>query len=179
MQDTSIPASTTIEFRRASNADSAVAQDIVGEALGDYGLGLLLDTSDKDLLDIEAHYEGRGGAFELIHLVEDRDAPTPRPVGVLGWRPGIDGTLELKKVYLRRAARGRGIGRVAVERVIDRARALGSRAIVLETTNAMTGAIRLYTSLGFRRVTGEEAGSFANLSPECEQAFRLDLVRET
>jgi GNAT superfamily N-acetyltransferase len=159
-----------IEFRRATNADCAVAQGIVHEALGDHGLGILLDTSDKDLRDLEGHYDGRGGAFELI-FVAGRD----EPIGVLGWRPGVDGTVELKKVYLRRSARGLGAGRIAVERVIDRARAMGASAVVLETAHAMTDAIRLYTRLGFRPVTGADAAAFAKLGDDCEQAFRLDL----
>ena len=90
-----------LEFRRATNADCATAQAIVREALAEHGLGLLLDTSDKDLLDLESHYDARGGAFELIYA-----APNDEPVGVLGWRPGANRTVELKKVYLRRSARG-------------------------------------------------------------------------
>ena len=159
-----------VEFRRATNADCATAQAIVREALGDHGLGLLLDTSDKDLHDLEAHYDARGGAFELIYAGSGHE-----PVGVLGWRPGVDATLELKKVYLRRTARGLGVGRLAIQRVIDRARELGLQAIVLETAHVMTDAIRLYTRLGFRPVTGEDAAAFAELGPDCEQAFRLDL----
>lgn len=159
-----------VEFRRATNADCAIAQEIVREALGDHGLDILLDTSDKDLRDLEAHYDARGGAFELV-FVAGRD----EPVGVLGWRPGVNGTVELKKVYLRRSARGLGAGRIAVDRVIDRARAMGASAVVLETAHAMTEAIRLYTRLGFRPVTGADAAGFANLGDDCEQAFRLDL----
>ena len=159
-----------IEFRRATNADCAVAQDIVDEALGDHGLGILIETSDKDLLDLEGHYDARGGAFELIFV-----AGREEPIGVLGWRPGMDGTVELKKVYLRRSARGLGVGRVAVDRVIDRARAIGASAVVLETAHVMTDAIRLYTRLGFRPVTGADAAAFTKLGDDCEQAFRLDL----
>src|SRR5512132_1500522 len=111
---------TKLEFRRATNADCVIAQAIVREALADHGLGLLLETSDKDLLDLEAHYDARGGVFELISV-----APNDEPIGVLGWRPGANGTVALKKVYLRRSARGLGVGKVAVQRVIDHARALG------------------------------------------------------
>jgi GNAT superfamily N-acetyltransferase len=160
----------SLEFRRATNADCDIAQDIVREALGEHRLGLLLDTSDKDLRDLEAHYDARGGAFELI-LVAGRD----EPIGVLGWRPGVDGTVELKKVYLRRSARGLGVGGIAVQRVIDRARAMGASAVVLETAHAMTDAIRLYTRLGFRPVAGADAAAFATLGDDCEQAFRFDL----
>jgi GNAT superfamily N-acetyltransferase len=161
---------STVTFRRATNADVAVAQAIVRAALGEYGLDLLLETSDKDLLDLEGHYDAHGGAFELISL-----GSSGEPIGVLGWRPGSAGTMELKKVYLLRSARGHGVGRVAVARVIERARALGLRAVVLETAHAMTDAISLYTRLGFRPVSGEDAAAFANLGDDCEQAFRLDL----
>ena len=161
---------SAVTFRRATNADVAVVQAIVREALGDHGLGLLLETSDKDLLDLEGHYDAHGGALELISL-----GSSGEPIGVLGWRPGVAGTMELKKVYLLRSARGHGVGRIAVERVIDRARALGLRAVVLETAHAMTDAISLYTRLGFRPVSGEDAGAFANLGDDCELAFRLDL----
>lgn len=167
---------TNVQFRRATNADCATAQRIVGDALGEHGMDLLLETSDKDLLDIEAHYDARGGGFEIIELV-DKATDRTMPVGVLGWRPGGKGTLELKKVYLARAARGRQLGRLAVERVIARARAEGYDAVVLETANVLTSAIALYTRLGFRPVSGDDAASFAELSPECEQAFRLDLAR--
>jgi putative acetyltransferase len=167
---TALGVKPAIEFWRATNADCAVAQAIVHEALADHGLGVLLDTSDKDLRDLEAHYDARGGAFELIYL-----AGRDEPIGVLGWRPGVDRTLELKKVYLRSSARGLGVGRIAVQRVIDQARALDLDAVVLETAHAMTDAIRLYTRLGFRPVTGSDAGTFAVLGDDCEQAFRLDL----
>jgi ribosomal protein S18 acetylase RimI-like enzyme len=161
---------STVTFRRATNADVAVAQAIVREALGNHGLDLLLETSDKDLLDLERHYDAHGGAFELISLGSSGD-----PVGVLGWRPGFAGTMEINKVYLLRSARGHGVGRIAVERVIDQARARGLQAVVLETAHAMTDAISLYTRLGFRPVSGEDAAAFANLGDDCEQAFRLDL----
>ena len=160
-----------LEFRRASNADCLAAQDIVREALGDHGLGLLLDTSDKDLRDLEANYDARGGAFELIFI-----AASDEPIGVLGWRPGVDGTVELKKIYLLRSARGLGVGRVAVQRTIDKARELGSNAVVLETAHVMKDAIRLYTRLGFRPVSGTDAAAFETLGQDCEQAFRLDLA---
>jgi putative acetyltransferase len=165
----------SVQFRRATNEDTEIAKRIVGDALGEHGLGLLLDTSDKDLGDLEAHYDARGGGFEIVFLVDDT-THRAMPVGVLGWRPGGAGTLELKKIYLAPEARGRGLGRALAERVIARAREEGYSAVVLETANVLESAIALYTRLGFRPVSGRDAASFADLSPECEQAFRLDLV---
>jgi putative acetyltransferase len=158
-----------IRFRRATNDDREVAQQVVDRALRDYGLHVLLDSSDVDLMDLERHYDARGGCFELIEL----DGET---VGVLGRRRAGDGVVELKKLYLLSTARGRGLGRRAIARVIDEARAAGAAAIVLETSARLTEANGLYTRLGFVPVQGAAAGSFATLSDQCDLAYRLELA---
>jgi len=158
----------SITFRRATNRDRGIALQIVDQALRDYGLYAVPESSDVDLTDLEHHYDARGGCFELIELDE-------QVVGVLGWRPGGDGIVELKKLYLLATARGHGLGRRAVERVIEAARAAGSRAIVLETAAQLTEANRLYTRLGFAPVRGAAAASFATLSDQCDLAYRLEL----
>lgn len=157
-------------FRRASNQDLALVQHIVDEALREHGLGVLLDSSDVDLTDIERHYDQRGGTFEIIET--DGGA-----LGVLGWRPTETGLCELKKLYLVAAARGRGVGRQALERVVAAARALGCLAVVLETARALERANQLYVRFGFTPVQGADAGSFAALSDQCDLAYRFDLTR--
>lgn len=157
-----------VSFRRATAADLAAVHAIVGDALREYGLRLLLESSDVDLTSIERHYDDRGGRLELI------EGRAGEPLGVLGWRPAGD-VAELKKLYLTRAARGRGIGRLAIERAVAFARAGGSRAVVLETSARLGEANRLYVRSGFRPVHGTEAASFATLSDECDLAYRLDL----
>jgi GNAT superfamily N-acetyltransferase len=49
------------------------------------------------------------------------------------------------------AAQGHGVGRLLAQACIDRARATGRSRLVLHTTEAMTGAHRLYRGLGFAR----------------------------
>ncbi len=53
-------------------------------------------------------------------------------------------------------AQGRGIGRRLVQECIDRATAVGKARIVLHTTEAMTAAQSLYSSLGFERAPGRD-----------------------
>lgn len=156
-------------FRRATNRDRALAQHIVGDALRAYGLHLLLESSDVDLSDIDAQYDSRGGQLEIIESADGT------PLGVLGWRPATGDVFELKKLYLTPNARGLGLGRRCVERVVDAAHSAGARAIVLETSNLLTEANRLYTRLGFKPVSGQAAASFATLSQECDIAYRLEL----
>jgi GNAT superfamily N-acetyltransferase len=159
-----------VRFRRATNADCPIAQQVVDRALRDYGLHVVLERGDRDLADLEAHYDARGGRFELIETGEGE------VVGVVGWRPASDEVVELKKLYLTAHARGHGLGRRALDRVIDAARERGARAIVLETAAVLRDAVRLYARYGFVAVEGDAAGSFATLTDQCDRAYRLELT---
>lgn len=58
-------------------------------------------------------------------------------------------TVELVKLYLLPAARGRGVGKELIEQCLQAARATGYAHIYLETTEELTQAIPLYEKLGF------------------------------
>lgn len=58
-------------------------------------------------------------------------------------------TVELVKLYLLPAARGRGVGRALIDHCLQAARVAGYARVYLETTEELTQAIPLYEKLGF------------------------------
>ena len=150
-------------FRPATNADRSVIESLVFCVLREYGLEPDPAGTDADLSDIEAVYAGAGGMFDVLM---DGAGEVIGTVAVFR----VDSrTCELRKMYLARGARGRGLGRMLLEHALQRAAVLGFRRIVLETASVLREAVALYESRGFLR---HDPG---HMAARCDAAYYLDL----
>jgi GNAT superfamily N-acetyltransferase len=76
------------------------------------------------------------------------------PVAMGGVRRLGDGSVEIKRMYVVPAARGRGFARAVLSYLEERARELGAERVVLETGHKQPEAIALYESAGYVPIPG-------------------------
>jgi GNAT superfamily N-acetyltransferase len=134
-----------IEVRVASASDVPAVTALVAEVLGEFGLEFGQGSpTDAELYDLPDSYAVNGGSF----WVAVRDGEL---LGTCGMFPVAPGTYELRKMYLRGASRGLGIGKQLLGVAIEWTRAQGATRIVLDTTDQMKQAIAFYEAHGFVR----------------------------
>jgi GNAT superfamily N-acetyltransferase len=150
-------------LRLATNVDSAAVKELVFGILREHGLEPDPAATDKDLDDIEAHYQRNGGSFSVF---EAEDGTIVGSVGIGFIAPGI---CELRKMYVSRDHRGQGLGKALLNHGLAEARRLGYRRMVLETASVLKEAIRMYEQYGFRRYKPE------HMVPRCDQAYCMEL----
>lgn len=133
-----------VRYRLATNADCAAVEALVFSVLGEFGLAPEPDGVDADLRDLEGFYLDRGGWFG----VWTDEAGMVR--GSAGLKRIDDTSCELRKMYLHPSQRGKGLGRVMLERSLDEAQRLGFKRVVLETATVLQSAVKLYEKFGFQ-----------------------------
>lgn len=119
-----------------------------------YAISLGIDLSFQDFATEMASMPGKyspdaGGALFLARRAETHEA-----IGCVGLR-SLTRELEnceMKRLYVDPAGRGLGVGKALAEAVVDEARRLQYKAVLLDTLRTMAAARALYASLGFAEI---------------------------
>ena len=134
-------------------ADTPELVQMARELFGEYARSLQIDLAFQDfeaeLAALPGEYAPPGGAL-LLAFADD----TLAGCGAMRPLPDVDhaNACEMKRLFVRPAFRGFGLGRVMAQALIDRAASAGYSSMLLDTLDDMASARALYASLGFEEV---------------------------
>lgn len=153
-------------FQANTDEDIQQAHALFEEYASGLGISLCFQNFDRELANLPGDYAAPDGRL-LLASENDQLA------GCIAMRKLYPGVCEMKRLFLRPAYRGKGLGRVLVESIIDEARKLGYTHMRLDTLpGRMDKAIALYQSIGFA-----EIGPYYENPVEGAKFMELDLVK--
>jgi putative acetyltransferase len=110
------------------------------------GVNLCFQNFEEELAELPGHYAPPGGRL----LLAEYEGQLSGCVALHEWEPGV---CEMKRLYLRSAFRGKGLGRVIAETIIAEAKNIGYQCMRLDTIEPiMKDAVEMYRKLGFREI---------------------------
>ncbi|MFY3383207.1 GNAT family N-acetyltransferase [Paracidovorax sp. MALMAid1276] len=133
----------------ATPADMDAVREIFREYARALGVDLCFQDFDRELAELPGDYAEPRGAL-LLAEVEGTVA------GCCALRPldsaDYPNASEMKRLFVRKAFRGFGLGRELAEAILDKARLAGYACVLLDTLDDMESARALYTDLGFEEI---------------------------
>ncbi len=125
------------------------ARQLFREYAEQLGIDLCFQGFEAELAALPGDYAPPNGLLLLAYVDGDL-------AGCGAFRPLPDAdyanACEMKRLYVRRAFRRFGLGRLLAQALIDRATEAGYSAMLLDTLDDMEAARGLYASLGFEEV---------------------------
>jgi putative acetyltransferase len=155
--------------RPVKPADSPAIANIIRSVMPEFGAGRQgTAMHDPEVNDIYEAYSKPRTAYFVCEL----DGKILGGGGVAPLAGGDGSTCELRKMYFLPEGRGKGLGRMTVERCVQAAKEIGFEFCYLETFSTMTDAMALYAKQGFTKIDGPlgNTGHFA-----CDQFYKMKL----
>lgn len=129
-----------------SPAQVAQARALFVEYAQSLGFSLCFQNFEKELADLPGDYAPPEGRLLLAEYEGNL-------AGCVALHKLADGTCEMKRLYLRRQFRGKGLGHSLADRIIAEARAIGYQRMRLDTVEpVMKDAVAMYRKMGFREI---------------------------
>lgn len=129
--------------------DMTAARDLFVEYQSDIGIDLCFQGFDQELAELPGEYAPPTGALIIARVAGN-------VAGCCAFRPLLNcdyaNACEMKRLFVRRAFRGFGVGRLLVDLTLLHARQAGYDVMLLDTLNEMETARALYAQAGFEEV---------------------------
>lgn len=142
---------TDMTFQQVDRPElTGIARDLFREYARAIGTDLEYQGFTAELAALPSPYVPPKGALLLARAGRDI-------AGCVALRPLQEGTAEMKRLYVRPAFRGGGLGQRLVDAVIRAAREAGYRELRLDTLASMKPAQALYARHGFTEIPPYES----------------------
>jgi len=133
-------------IRRVRAGDREAVTRELAAYLAHIGEDLDGDGLDHDIAHWEVEYDGRVGVLLVV------ESEVGEIVGTAAVRRLDAGVAEIKRMWVRPACQGHGLGRRLMDRCLEEARGLGYRIVRLDSEQKMEAALHLYRSSGFTEI---------------------------
>jgi putative acetyltransferase len=147
------------EIAQYQRADQEDVVQFLRAMLGELGFDFNLDEKDEDLRHIPDVYHSNGGIFLLARH-------QAHVVGTIALRQLDHSTCELKRFYVHKDHRRRGLGTALLDTVITHAKAGSWKNLRLDTTSKSPAAISLFRKHGFVEIVRYNDDPFAEIFME-------------
>jgi putative acetyltransferase len=142
-----IKALENITIRTIQPADNLPVSKIIRETLVEFKANhpgtVYYDTSTDDLFSLFRQPAS-------IYYVDESGGIIVGGAGIFPTAGLPEGTCELVKMYLLPVARGKGLGKMLIEKALDFARLAGFKNVYIETMPELGQAMKVYEKFGFR-----------------------------
>jgi putative acetyltransferase len=129
-----------------SPAQIAQVRELFLEYANSLGFSLCFQSFDQELAGLPGDYAPPDGRL-LLAEYEGKLA------GCVALHKIAADICEMKRLYLRPAFRGKGLGRILAERILRDAREIGYQRLRLDTVEPiMKDAVAMYRRLGFKEI---------------------------
>ena len=118
---------------------------LLQEYASSLGVDLCFQNFDQEMATLPGDYSPPTGA---LLLAEDQG----KAVGCVAFKKIANEVCEMKRLYVRPNSRGKGVGKLLTETILQKARNFGYKRVRLDTLPSMKEAISMYVSMGFKPI---------------------------
>src|ERR1043166_1467115 len=138
-------------LRKIKFEDNPVIASIVRSVMQEYGADPKTTVLGEPVLDtMFQNYQ----LPRCVYFIAEENNVIAGGCGVAPLAGGDDDTCELQRMFLKKEARGKGIGKALMEACFKSAREFGYKKMYIESFSNMDRALRLYRSYGFQPLPG-------------------------
>jgi putative acetyltransferase len=140
-----------IVIRQIQQQDNAAIANIIRNSLAEFGANkpgtVYYDDTTDDLYQL---FQTPGS----IYFIAEENGLMLGGAGIFPTKGLPNGVVELVKMYLSPASRGKGLGRLLISKCLQAAKTMDNKKVYLETMPELKKAVSVYEKFGFEFLKG-------------------------